>query len=153
MKISKELLDNKFNMIMDNQGRLVLNHQKNPLRHIMNHRDLLGLFRSSHWSCSVKKVFKILQISQKSTCVGAYFRPVTLLKRLQHWCFLVKFSKFLRTSIFKNNCERPLLFVSPQITIANSSGELRLDKTLTGCKLSFIKQNYFNPSNAAISFM
>ena len=28
MKILKELLDNKFNMIMDNQGGLVLNYQK-----------------------------------------------------------------------------------------------------------------------------
>ena len=63
----------------------------------------------------------------------------------------MKFAKFLRTSFFKNNCERLLLFVSPQNTIANSSGEVRLDETLTECKLSFIKQNYFMRSNAAIS--
>ena len=29
-KISKKLLDNKFNMILDNQGTLVLNDQKAP---------------------------------------------------------------------------------------------------------------------------
>ena len=124
MKISNELLDNKFNMILDNQGRLLLNHQKKPLCHTMNHRDLLALFRSSHRSCSVKKVFKILQISQENICAGVSFRPVTLLKR--DWCFPVKFAKFLRTSIFENNCERPLVFVLPQNTMANSSGELQI---------------------------
>ena len=74
-------------------------------------------------------------------------------KRLKHWCFPVKFAKFLRTSIFKNNCERPFLFVSPQNTIANSGGKLGLDETLTECKLGFIKQNYFIQSNASISFI
>ena len=32
-EISKELLVNKFNMILDNQGRLVLNDQKAPSPH------------------------------------------------------------------------------------------------------------------------
>ena len=32
-EISKELLDNKFNMILENHGRLVLNDQKSPLPH------------------------------------------------------------------------------------------------------------------------
>ena len=50
--------------------------------------------------------------------------------------FSVKFAKFLRTSILKNICEKLILFVSPQNTIANSSGELGLDKTLTECKVS-----------------
>ena len=31
-------------------------------------------------------------------------------KRLQHRCFAVKLAKFLRTPIWKNNCERLLLF-------------------------------------------
>ena len=74
-------------------------------------------------------------------------------ERLRHWCFSVKFAKFLRTSILKNTCERLLLFVSCQNTIANSSGELGLGKTLTECKVSSIKQNYFTRSNAAISFI
>ena len=37
-EISKELLVNKFNMILDNQGRLVLNDQKPPSPHIGPHR-------------------------------------------------------------------------------------------------------------------
>ena len=38
--------------------------------------------RSSHWSCSVKKMFlEILQISQGNTCDEADFWPTTLLKR------------------------------------------------------------------------
>ena len=65
----------------------------------------------------------------------------------------MKIATFLRTSIFKNNCERPVLFVLSQNTIANSSGELGLSETLTECKLSFIKQNYFIRSIAAISFI
>ena len=40
----------------------------------MNHKDLLGLLRSSHWRCSVKKVFlEIPQILQENTCVGGFF--------------------------------------------------------------------------------
>ena len=64
-------------------------------------------------------------------------------KRLQYWCFPVKFAKFLKTSTVKNICQRLLLFVSPQHTTANSIGEFGLDKTLTGRKVSFIKQNNF----------
>ena len=38
------------------------------------------------------------------------FRPATLFKkRLQHWCFSVKFAKFLRTPILRNIWERLLL--------------------------------------------
>ena len=37
------------------------------------------------------------------------FRPVTLLKRDQHWYFSVKFAKLLRTPILKNIWERLLL--------------------------------------------
>ena len=43
----------------------------------------------------------------------------------------VKFAKFLRTSIAKNIYERLLVYVSPQNTIANSSGEFGLYKTLS----------------------
>ena len=50
--------------------------------------------------------------------------------------FSVKFAKCLRTSILKNICEKLILFVSPQNTITNSSGELGLDQTLTERKVS-----------------
>ena len=66
----------------------------------------------------------------------------------------MKFAKSLRTSILKNICERPLLFVSPQNTIANSSGEFGLEETLTECKVSiFLIDNNFIGSNAAVSFI
>ena len=53
--------------------------------------------RSSHWSCSVKEG------------VLKNFACNFIKKRLQHRCFLVKLAKLLRTSIFKNICERVLL--------------------------------------------
>ena len=55
-EISKEHLVNKFNMILGNPGRLMLNDQNIPLPN-EDLRDLLGLFRSSHRRCSVKKDF------------------------------------------------------------------------------------------------
>ena len=120
---------------------------KRHLRHTMNHRDLVDLVRSSHRRCSVKKgILKISQMSLEKKCVGVSYRSATLLKRdSKHWCFPVKFAKFLRTSIIKNICERLILFNSPQNTMANSSGEFEL--------VSFIKQNNFIQSNAAISFI
>ena len=130
------------------------------LRHTMNHRDLLGLLRSSHRRCSVKKVF--LKISQENTCIGVCFNNVAGLqackfikKILQHWCFLMKFAKFLRTPTLKNNCERLLLFVSPQNTIT-SGGEFELDETSTERKVStFLKVtilfNQMQPYNLYVS--
>ena len=97
-----------------------------------HYTNLLDLFRNSHWSV----------------------RKAVLKKRLQHWCFIVKFAKFLRTSILKNICETLLLFLPPQNTIANSSGEFRLDETLTECKVSiFFKPYYFIRPNRAISLI
>ena len=62
--------------------------------------------KSSQWRCSVKEhVFNNF---------GCNF----IKKRLQHRCFLVKLAKFLRTSIFKNICERLLL---QDITEKNNS--------------------------------
>ena len=59
--------------------------------------------------CSVKKEFsKISQNGQERTCVRSLFfyaglRPATLLKkRVRHRCFLVNFSKFLKTSFSLN---------------------------------------------------
>ena len=113
--ISKELLVNKFNMMLDNQSRLVLNNQ-NPLRHTMNHRDLLVLFRSSYRKCSVKKgVLKNFEnFTEKHLCWSLLQACNFIKKRLQHWCFPVKFAKFSRTSILTKICERLLLFVSLQ---------------------------------------
>ena len=119
----------------------------------MNHRDLLGLFRSSHRRRSVKKgVLKnFTNLIGEHLCWSLLQACNFIKKRLQHWWFPVKFAKFLRTSILKKICERLLLFVSPQNTMASSSGEFGLDETLTECKVSFIKQNNFIRSNAAIS--
>ena len=58
-------------------------------------------------------------------------------KILQHWCFPMKFAKFLITPILKDISERLLLFVSPQNTITNSGGEFELDETSTECKVLF----------------
>ena len=48
----------------------------------------------------------------------------------------MEFAKFLRTSILKNILDRLLLFVSPQNTVANSSGEFRLNETSAESKVS-----------------
>ena len=112
----------------------------------MNHRGLPGLFRSSHRMWPVKKVFlKSLQISQGKHLLESLFNKVAgfqacnfIKKRLQHWCFPVKFAKFLRTAIVKNIYERLLLFVSPQNTIANSSVEFGLYKALSESKYFFL---------------
>ena len=113
----------------------------------MNHRDLVGLFRSSHRRCSVKRgIFKnFANFTGKQLCWSLLQACNFIKNKLQHWCFPVKFAKFLRTSILKNICKRLILFNSPQNTIANSSGEFGL--------VSFIKQNNFIQSNAAISFI
>ena len=50
------------------------------------------------WGVLYKEVFlNILQYSQENTCVG-----------VQRRCFSVNITKFLRTPIFKNICERQL---------------------------------------------
>ena len=54
---------------------------------------------------------------------------------LQHWCFPMKYAKFLRTPILKNMYERLLLFVSPQNTTIISGGEFALEETSTECIL------------------
>ena len=118
----------------------------------MNHRDLLGLFRSSHRRCSVKKgvLKKFGNFTGKHLCWSLFLIKLQaqslVKKRLQHWRFPVKFAEFLRTSILKNICERLLLFVSPQNTIANSSGVFALDEI-------FFKHHNFIRSNAAISYI
>ena len=66
-EISKELLVNKFNMILDYQGRLMLNDQKIPFPNKPQRSPGCG-------GVLLKKVFlKSLQISQENTCVGICF--------------------------------------------------------------------------------
>ena len=66
-EISKELLVNKFNMILDNRGRLMLNDQKIPLPNKPQRSPGSG-------GVLLKKVFlKSPQISQEKTCVGVSF--------------------------------------------------------------------------------
>ena len=75
-------------------------------------------------------------------------------KRLQHWWFPLQFAKVFKTTVLKNSCEKLLLLVLPQNTIANSSGEFGQDETSTGCKVNiFLKRNNFIRSNVAISFL
>ena len=72
-------------------------------------------FRSSHWSCSVKKVFlKILQLSTKTPVLKFLLIALQafIKKRLQHRCFPVEFTKFSRTPNLKpaNDCFSNLFF-------------------------------------------
>ena len=141
--------------MLNNQGRLVLNDQENPSLH--NEPQISsGFVKKQPLEVFFKKgVLKIfLKFTGKRLPWGLLQACNFIKKRLQHQCFPVKFKKFLRTSILKNTCKILLLFVSPQNTIANSSGELGLGETLTKCKVSFMKQNHFiQLSNAAISFI
>ena len=140
-EISKKLLDNKFNMILDNQGRLVLNDQKTHSPHNEPQRFPGFVQKQSPEVFCKKGVLKnFANFTGKHLCWSLLQTCNFVKKRLQHWCFPVKFAKFLRTFNLRNTCERLLLFVSPQNTIASSSGELRLDKTLTECKVSFVMQ-------------
>ena len=59
--------------------------------------------------------------------------------------------EIFKAPFLKNICERLLLFLVPQNTIANSGGEFGLDETSTECKVStFFKRNNFFQSNAVI---
>ena len=115
------------------------------LRHTMKHRGVLGLFRSSHRSCSVKKAVlkNFANFTGKHLCWSLFlitlqvFRPAILLKKiLLHWCFPMLFAKFLRTPSLQNIWERLFLFISLQNNIANSSGEFGLDETSTKCNVN-----------------
>ena len=73
-------------------------------------------YRSSHQRCSEKKVFlKISQFNWKTLVLESLFNKLHnfIKKRLQHSCFLVNITKFLKILILKNICERLLLhFIS-----------------------------------------
>ena len=77
---------------------------------------LMWEYRSSRRRCSVKEgVLKdSANFTEKHLCWSLFLiklQASTLIKRLQHRCFPVKFEKFLRTPILKNICERLLLKV------------------------------------------
>ena len=80
-EISKELLDNKFNMMLDNQGRLVLNDQKTPSQ--LNEPQISpGFVKEQPPEVFCKKgVLKNFASSPENTCVEVSFRAATLLKR------------------------------------------------------------------------
>ena len=151
-EISKELLVNRFNIILDSQGRLVLNDQKIPLPHNESQRSPGFVQKQPTEVFFVNKgVYKnFANFTGKPLCWSLLQACNFIKKRLHHWCFPVKFVKYLRTSSLKKICERLLLFVSPQNTIAKSSAEFGLDETLAKYKVSFIEQNNFIRSNAAI---
>ena len=69
--------------------------------------------RSSHQKCSIKKAFlKNFAVFTRNTSVGASCNRVAynfIKKRLQHKCFLMNITKFLRASILKNIGIRLLL--------------------------------------------
>ena len=76
------------------------------------------IFRGSHWSCSSEVFLKILQNSQKNTCVGVSFliklkglMTITLLKkRFRHRCVFFQFPKFLRTHFLQNTSGKLVLY-------------------------------------------
>ena len=78
----------------------------------------------------------------------ADLQACNFIKKILKQCFM-KFAKLSRTPIFKNICERLLLFVSPQNTVINNGGKFGLDETSTECKV-FFKHRNFIQSNAAI---
>ena len=62
------------------------------------------IFRSSHRKCSVQKVFLIILQISSGLQVCNFIKTW-----LQHRCYPVKLSKFVRTPISKNICDRLLL--------------------------------------------
>ena len=65
------------------------------------------IFRSSHRKCSVQKVFLIILQISSGLQVCNFIKTW-----LQHRCYPVKLSKFVRTPISKNICDRLLLKLS-----------------------------------------
>ena len=129
-------------MILDNQGRLTLNAQKMPLPNEPQRSPGFVQKQSPEVFCKRRGSSEVRKFHRKTTVLASLFDKAAgpglqlCEKETPRLVFSVKFAKFLRTSILKNICEKLILFVSPQNTIANSSDELGLDKTLTECKVS-----------------
>ena len=76
------------------------------------------IIRSSHERCPVNKgvLGNFTKFIWKHLRQRLFFkkiaglRPVTLLKRLWHWCFPVNFTKFLRAPFLQNTSGRLLLY-------------------------------------------
>ena len=121
---------------MDNQSRLKLNDQKIPFPDEPQNSPGFVQKQPPEVFCKRRRSWKVCKFHTKTPMLESLFNKVTsnfIKKRLQHYSFPVK---FLRSSILKNTCERLLLFVSPQNTVANSRGEFGLDETLTKWKVS-----------------
>ena len=68
---------------------------------LFRNEDCHILFRSSHWRCSVKKMFlEILQNSQENTCTRVSF---LMERRLWHRYFSVNFAKFSNNIFFSEH--------------------------------------------------
>ena len=97
------------------------------LRHTMNHRDLLNLFRSRHQRCSVKKdVLKTFaNFTGKHLCWSLFlitllvFRPATLLKRYRssHQRCSIKRAVLKNFAMFtgKHLCRSPCNFLKKRL--------------------------------------
>ena len=121
----------------------------------MNHRDLLDLFRSSHWTCSVKKgiLKNFANFTGKHLCWSLFLITLQLFRLATSLKIDSKTDVFLRNlRIFKNTYFE--IFVSPQNTITNSNCEFGLSETSTECKASiFLNITTSFQSNAAIKFI
>ena len=109
---------NNFRMILDNQDRLVLNDHSVTSPHNEPHRSP-GFVQKQPPELLCRKM-----------CFAKKIRKFPKKK-------LVLESLFNRVAGRNFTCERLLLFVSPQTTITNSSGEFGLNETSIECKVFF----------------
>ena len=137
-EISKELLVNKFNTILDNQVRIMPSYQKIPLPNEPQRSLWFVQKQPPDLFCKKNVLKKFTNFTGKHLCWSFFFIKACnfIKKKLQQWRFPVKFVTFLRTSILKNIHKKLLLFVSLQNTLANSSREFVLDEALTVSKVS-----------------
>ena len=92
---------------------------------MQNNYKIVQNSRSSQRRCSIKKLFfKISQYSQENTVLDS----LLIKKRLQHWCFPVNISKFLRTPILNNIWFENQIFWYPSAQLKNET-TLEMDRT------------------------
>ena len=102
-EISKEHLVIKCNMILDNLGRLMLNDQKIPLPNEPQRSPRFVQKQSPEVFCKKSCSQKVCKFHRKTPVLESLFNKVAVLQAcnfikkrlLQHWCFPVKFAKFL----------------------------------------------------------
>ena len=113
--------------------------------HVLSFKTIFNIshYRSSHQSCSIKKVFlKISQNLQENTCawVSCRQRPTTLLKkRLWHRCFPVNFTKFLRTPFFNRT---PLVTASVKVESIFRIKPLHVNEAILCIVLQELSMNF-----------